>query len=430
MQTITISPHDKAILRDLAKHVKEIAESPLMQERIKAWTNHNDLKPSRPMILLELMGLGPERELLYQAFPKAGAFVKRQCEGDYSYELEKQLKKKCIEHMTIGDDTVVDGFFNISWIVDSGNYGVEINRNRGVDSTGRDLAYLAVPPIPDMTKAPDILKLGVFSCDKQTSLQNKAIALDIFGDILEVRMRTLHWWTMGLTWSLIDLIGMENMLVGMIEEPETIHFIMNFLCEEHIRYAQFLEQEGMYSPNTGNDYVGSGSKGYTTDLPNDGRRPDGGAYLRDTWVLIESQETVSVSTDMFCEFVLPYHKKIAEMFGLVYYGCCEPLDKRIDAVKSIPNLRSLSISPWSDEEAMAKECGRSYVYSRKPAPSQLSGPVADYDAIGRDIENTLKVAGGCNLEIVMKDLHTTSKDIMRIKKWVDMARSLAGSVGK
>jgi len=209
----------------------------------------------------------------------------------------------------------------------------------------------------------------------------------------------------------------------MVEEPEAIHAIMSFLCEDHIRFARFLEEEGLFCPNSGNDYIGSGSRGFTSFLPQESKRQDGGAYLKDCWVLLESQETVFVSPDMFNEFVLPYHKKIAEMFGYVYYGCCEPIDKRIGYIKTIPNLRSVSVSPWCDEATMARECIDKYVYSRKPAPSLLSGHSVDYDEIKNNIEASFKAAEGCSMEIIMKDLHTVSGDIMRVRNWVDIVRS-------
>jgi len=424
-----ISKRDRSILRDLAKHVKELSESPVMMERIKAWTRNNDLQPSRTMVLLELGGLGPEMDLLYEAFPDAGDFMAYRCEGNHARELEKSLKMKCLEHMTICDDSVINAYYDISWAVETGNYGVEIKSERGIDSGGRKLGFQIIPPIKDICKAMDVLKPRVFFCDKEGSLEKKAAAEEVFGDILYVRMRKQYWWTMGLTWDLINLIGMENMMVGMVEEPDAIHAIMRFLCDDSLRFARFLEEEGLFCPNSENDYIGSGSRGFTDSLPRMGKRPDGGAHLKDCWVLLESQETVLVSPDMFTEFVLPYQKKIAEAFGLVYYGCCEPLDKRIKSVLEIPNIRSLSVSPWCDEMIMAGACAGKHVYSRKPAPSILSGPAVDYDATGRDIINTLKTAEGCNLEIIMKDLHTTCGDIMRVKKWVDQARSLAGTVG-
>ena len=425
----TVSKRDKSILRDTAKQVKDIAESPVMAERIKAWTDNNDLKPSRTMVLLELAGLGPEKELLYSIFPKAGAFMERKCEGEFAYELEKGLKDKCLERMTINDDTVVDKYFNISWEADPGDYGVEIKRERGIDRGGRDVGFHTVTPIKDPAKALDILKPRSFSHNKADTLAKKEAVEDVFGDILTVRIRNTHWWTMGLTWVLIDLIGMENMMMGMVDDPEAIHGIMDFLCEDHIRHARYLEGEGLFCPNGGNDYIGSGSRGFTSDLPEEGKRPEGGAYLRDCWVLLESQETTVVSPAMFAEFVLPYHKKIAELFGLVYYGCCEPLDSRIKYIKTIPNLRSLSVSPWCDENIMAEVCAGSFVYSRKPAPSELSGPSVDWDGMKKGLEKTLRTAGGCNLKIIMKDLHTTAGDITRVRDWVDMARALASSPG-
>lgn len=424
-----ITQRDAVILKDLSKHIKELSQSPLMLERIKAWTNHNDLKPSRTMILLELGGLGPELKLLYDAFPQAGAFMKRECEGELAHEIETKLKRKCLEYMTTGDDTVIDAFYDIDWIVEIGNCGVEIKEERGFDSIGRNLGYRVVSSVSEISKVMDIVQPRAVSWDKEGSFKKKLFVEDILGDILDVRMRSQYWWTMGLTKDFFDLVGLESMMFGMIDEPETIHAIMNFLCNDILHVAQILENEGLFCPNTGNDYVGSGTRGFTSDLPQTGKRPDGGANLKDCWALLESQETVSVSPEMFAEFVWPYHKKIAKEFGLVYYGCCEPLEDRIDFIKSIPNLRSVSVSPWCNEVILAKECAGKYVYSRKPAPSAISAHTVDYAALSKDLENTIKIAGNCNLEIVMKDLHTVSGDIMRTKRWVDMARSVAGTTG-
>jgi hypothetical protein len=85
---------------------------------------------------------------------------------------------------------------------------------------------------------------------------------------------------MGMTWDLINLIGLENMMVGMIEEPEAIHAIMDYLCEDHLRLAKFLEDEGIFCPNTDNDYIGSGSRGYTSNLPKPAKDRMEGHILR------------------------------------------------------------------------------------------------------------------------------------------------------
>ena len=35
--------------------------------------------------------------------------------------------------------------------------------------------------------------------------------------------------------------------------------------------------------------------------------------------------------DYFAAFVLPYLAKLAERFGLIYYGCCERIDDRVES---------------------------------------------------------------------------------------------------
>lgn len=41
---------------------------------------------------------------------------------------------------------------------------------------------------------------------------------------------------------------------------------------------------------------------------------------------MDFQETVGISLEMFEEFIFPCYKKISESYGLLSYGCCEPVD--------------------------------------------------------------------------------------------------------
>ena len=55
-----------------------------------------------------------------------------------------------------------------------------------------------------------------------------------------------------------------------------------------------------------------------------------------------------------------------ERFGMTYYGCCEPLHKKIHILISIPNLRKISISHWADINEAARQISNDYVISLKP----------------------------------------------------------------
>ena len=144
--------------------------------------------------------------------------------------------------------------------------------------------------------------------------------------------------------------------------------------------------------------------------------------LLDQWVLLESQETVGVGPEQFAEFIFPYQQAIGARFGKVYYGCCEPVHNRLHLLKQLPNLARVSVSPWCDEEFMARELGDRIGYSRKPNPTLVSTRRFDEQAIGADLRHTLEVARGCRLELIMKDVHTLDDQPDRLPRWVELAR--------
>ena len=134
-----------------------------------------------------------------------------------------------------------------------------------------------------------------------------------------------------------------------------------------------------------------------------------------------------ISPRVFAEFFLPYMADVCRRFGLVYYGCCEPLHDRWEPIcQAIPNIRAVSISPWSDQRSMAEKLGRNRVYSRKAKPWPISGDSADWDALRQDMDETLEAARDCNLEIVYRDVYRIGGDRTRLRKWVELARSRIG----
>ena len=71
--------------------------------------------------------------------------------------------------------------------------------------------------------------------------------------------------------------------------------------------------------------------------------------LHNLWGYGESQATVSVSPQMFDEFILDYQVPILNRFGLNFYGCCEVMDKRLRYVREkIERLRTVAVAPWCD----------------------------------------------------------------------------------
>jgi hypothetical protein len=146
------------------------------------------------------------------------------------------------------------------------------------------------------------------------------------------------------------------------------------------------------------------------------------------WTLIESQETVGVGPNQYAEFIFPYENSIAERFGGVYYGCCEPVHTRWSVLKHMANLKRVSVSPWCDQAFMAEAVQDQFVYSRKPNPTLVSTDQFDEDCIKEDIRSTLSVTtpNRCRTEIVMKDVHTLNGEPDRLTRWVSLTREVIG----
>jgi hypothetical protein len=53
----------------------------------------------------------------------------------------------------------------------------------------------------------------------------------------------------------------------------------------------------------------------------------------------------------------------------------------------------------------------------------------DVEAIRADLRSTLRIAGKCPLELVMKDVHTLNNRPERLGRWVALAREACAEAG-
>ena len=52
-----------------------------------------------------------------------------------------------------------------------------------------------------------------------------------------VRLKTVWWWTLGMTWTLVNLRGLEQMMYDMVDDPDELHRLMAFLRDGHLAQA-------------------------------------------------------------------------------------------------------------------------------------------------------------------------------------------------
>jgi len=213
---------------------------------------------------------------------------------------------------------------------------------------------------------------------------------------------------------------METMFTSMVDYPELFHKVMRQYVEDTIAYFRFMEANEVVNPTTGAEYLGQGSWCFTNELPSSGT-----ITSKQMWGFLDSQETVGVSPAMFEEMIFPYYKMIADEYGLLSYGCCEPVHPFWESCLSkLDNLRKITVSPWCDEEYMGAALkGRNVVYHRKPSSNFLGvDETLDEGAFRAHIRRTLKAAQGCTLEITQRDVYTIHNNEAKLRRYVDVMR--------
>jgi len=129
----------------------------------------------------------------------------------------------------------------------------------------------------------------------------------------------------------------------------------------------------------------------------------------------------TVSPRMFQEYEVDICMPLFKRFGLVYYGCCDPLDLKMKQVRNIPNVRKVSMSTWANKERGAAEIAGDYVFSHKPNPAYLVH--FDEDLIRKDIAETVRICAenGCPCEIILKDISTVLYKPQNLWRWAEIA---------
>ena len=400
-----VSDNDLHKLRRYAAEVAEIAARPEQVEKARLWTEHNDLKTSRPVIFCDPEG--GWNEIIPQST--------LECEGRMARRWEWDLRKRIFWGTEMGDDTVIDNVFPVTYAFSDDGWGVNIE----YEGAGRASAYHIKNVIEDYEENFDKLHVPHIKLDPEASEDYINEARRVFDGILTVERFHKWWWSLGLTRQYVDMRGLEDFMVDLKLEPEWVHRMMEMLCSGSLAKIDYLESQGLLCQNIGNHYVGSGGFGFTEQIK---PVPFGQVTPMDMWGFVESQETVSISPEMYAEFVFPYHKRLAERFAMNCCGCCEPYDLRWKYMKELPRLRRISCSPWSDRKSMPVNLGMNYIASIKLNPAPLALHSMDEESARWELRCALENSVSCVPELIMKDNHTLGKNPRNAVRWVEIAR--------
>jgi hypothetical protein len=339
-----------------------------------------------------------------------------ECQG-----YEEYLRRTIYQWKYFPVDMVVEPFIRVPKAIQNTGFGILVQEH--TIATDFQNEVLSRKYENQFQNEEDIEKIQtpLISHDPQETERRLSVAQELFDGTLEVKAwgydPYLSLWDPLATW-----MGVENALFAMMDKPDYIHCLLSRMTDGYMRMLDQLETEGLLcQPQSLIHCTGA----YTDELPAQGYDP-AKPRPKDIWMFGLAQIFSSVSPKMFREFEVEYCSQICARFGLVYYGCCDPLDKKMKEVRLIPNVRKVSMSPWTDQERGAAELGRDFVFSRKPNPALLAGQYFDPEEISQDLRRTIQVCEqyGCSLEIILKDISTVGYHPERLFEWSRIAMQL------
>jgi len=400
-----ITLNEKEILRELAKKYTEIAAHEANAERAGRMRSVNSLRPVRPPVLVN--------EIPWHEMDIEGELQLR-CENTVARQMEFYFRSMLYRWKYIQADMVADiNYYVNKSFVDSGigitvketiissddrNYIVSHHYDDQLDSEEKVRALHC----PEITAQPDIDRKNLESAE------------EILYGIMPVKLRGYGMYYS--PWDMISTLrGVERVLTDLVERPELLHkTIGKFTDIYQSRYNQ-MEELGLLEYNIPDLH---GTPPYVDSLP--AADYDGGRVrFKDVWFRGMAQIFGTVSPAMHEEFDLQYMRSMMDKCGLSYYGCCEPLDNKIDMLSKVPNMRKIGVSPWANVRGSAEKISSRYVFAHKPNPAFVAGNF-DPDMVRREIGRVIEACleNACPYEFVLKDISTVSYKPQNLIAWV------------
>lgn len=410
--------HDRNILRQLARRYAEAAQDPVNQERKALHEAVNDLRMVRPVVLID--------EVPWDEMNDDGSLTLA-CRDPYLRQVETSLRRTLYQWEHFPGDMILRPYLAVEKKIDSTGIGLKIREDTLSTDAQKSVASHRFYDQMEDESALQQLRRAKISYDREDTERRCEILTDLVGDILPVRIKGNRWLFNTLWDDVAQLHGVENLLMDLVLRPDFMHAVAEKLTDIYLDKVKQYEALGLFEADA--ETVHS-TPAYTRDLPAkdfDGKH----CRARDVWGRGAAQVFSSVSPEQRREFDIAYMKKAMQPFGLVYYGCCEPLHDMIDIVAQIPGLRKISITPWADYDIAAENIGKRYVMACKASPSAVATATMDQTLVRKELEGIFKAGyrHDCSMDLVLKDISSVGKNPENLKAWEKIAMQLARSYG-
>ena len=414
-EAITLEPAEKDVLRRLVGELAAIAALPVHREKAELWRRLNDLESARPMVWINEI---PWHEMNVQDE------LTLRTRHPWAREWETTLRQTLYQWRHLPADMIVSDFMECPLAIHSTDFGivedVELARTDAANPIVSRRFNIQIRDWPDLEKIrlPQVVHVAAATEERYRVMS------EICAGLMPVRKvgQTHIWFT---PWDyLIRWWGIQEAMIDLVERPDLVHAAVERMVGAWMFELDQFEALEVLALDANNTRIGSGGYGYTSQLPGRKYDPDR-VRPRNMWGCSNAQIFSGVSAAMHWEFALEHDLRWLARWGLSYYGCCEPLDLKIDLLRRIPNLRKISVSPWCNTRRAVEQIGGDYVLSRKPNPAVLAGDQWQPERARRELRDFLEVARGGHVELIMKDISTVRYQPQRLWDWAGMAMDLA-----
>lgn len=381
------------------------------------WTRLNRLEKVRPMVnIMEVpwheMNMNDELTL--------------KCESEFCRDIESGLRKEIYQWDHMQGDMVVDSVIPVGPVLQDTGFGLSedvdiIRTDTASDSVVSRHFHVQIQDEHDIKK----IKMPEITLDQKAWDLNHGLVSGIFDGIIPV-VKTGIKGTSIAPWDfLVRLTGVDNILMDLSMRPDYVHKLIDRMTQAYICMLDQYEALNLLALNNDTWLGGGGGWQFTDELPQPDWNPEKIRPI-DMWGRTMSQIFSAVSPAMHEEFALQYECRWLNRFGLTYYGCCEPLDRKVDILrKHVPNLRKISMSPWINLDVAIENVRTDYVFSFKANPAVLAENNWNPEAVRRDLEITLNRLKDIHVEIIMKDISTVRYEPKRLWEWAEIAMAAA-----
>lgn len=397
---------DIQILRKLAREYFEYSKESRNTDRMKLHKASNDLHMIRPVVLID--------ELPWSQMNIDDELTLR-CSDPVLSGVEWFLRTTIYKYRHLPADMILKPYVPVRKVIRSTGIGVSVREE--TLKTEEKNNIVAHQYHDQFQTEDDLHKLRepVITYDREETMRQYQLLGEILGDILPVKIVGMDCLYV-TTWDNISTYrGVEKLLMDLVDRPEFSHRLVSRLTDIKVEELRQYEDLDLFE----NDPAALHCTPVLTDALPSNEYSGGKLTRKDIWGRGAAQIFSSVSKDMHDEFDIAYMQKTIGQCGLAYYGCCEALDKKIDIVEKLKNLRKISITPWADVENAAEIINKRYVLSSKPNPASVAVPMLDTEALEKEIGKILRACknNGCSCDIVLKDISSCHQRPENIFLW-------------